>query len=84
MAKLRRGDSNQGHEQTSIVPPIKPLRIIASGTLFVTHTLTVPGHPPAGGVVRAQSVRKERGGSANMVRDMVFLVQSPGEEKDRN
>jgi hypothetical protein len=61
MAKLRRDEAYQ-------VPPIKPLRIVASGTLFVTHTLFVPTYPATSTVVRAHSVEKARGGGANTVR----------------
>jgi hypothetical protein len=61
MAKLRRDEAYQ-------VPPIKPLRIVASGTLFVTHTLFIPTYPVPSTVVRAHSVEKARGGGANTVR----------------
>ncbi|KAF8509886.1 hypothetical protein BU17DRAFT_55849 [Hysterangium stoloniferum] len=45
-----------------------PLRILASGTVFITQKLLVSSHPEAGGVARAQSVEKSRGGhSANVL-----------------
>ncbi|KAF7374871.1 hypothetical protein MSAN_00373200 [Mycena sanguinolenta] len=43
----------------------RPLRIVASGTLFLTHTLSLPTHPAPSTVVRAQSVTRTRGGSAS-------------------
>ena len=39
-----------------------PLRVFASGTLFLTHKLLVSSYPEAGGVARAQSVQSNRGG----------------------
>ena len=66
MAKLRR-DTQTESSPLSQLPPPKPLRIIASGTLFLTHTLTIPNFPAQSSAVRARSVEKARGGSANMV-----------------
>lgn len=52
----------------------RPLRIVASGTLFITHTLTVPSLPPsnsnsdqAQNATRASAVRRERGGASATV-----------------
>ncbi|CAA7266996.1 unnamed protein product [Cyclocybe aegerita] len=56
----------------------RPLRIVASGTLFMTHTLSVPCHPAPSTVIRAHSVDKTRGGSANMV--LSVLAQFPAVE----
>ncbi|KAF7316819.1 hypothetical protein HMN09_00415000 [Mycena chlorophos] len=44
-----------------------PLRVFACGTLFQTHTFSIPAHPTpdADPVVRAHSVIKTRGGSAS-------------------
>jgi sugar/nucleoside kinase (ribokinase family) len=42
----------------------RPLRILASGTLFVTHTLSLPTQPTPFTVTRAHSVLRTRGGSA--------------------
>ncbi|KAG6842350.1 hypothetical protein C0991_010640 [Blastosporella zonata] len=65
MAKLRR----EPHVTIQTQPPqTRPLRIVASGTLFITHTLSLPAHPAPSSVVRAHSVEKRRGGSANTVR----------------
>ncbi|KAF7336647.1 Ribokinase-like protein [Mycena venus] len=60
MGKLRR-------ENPDAVAPVlwRPLRIVASGTLFLTHTLSLPTHPAPSTVVRAHSVTKTRGGSAS-------------------
>ncbi|THV07443.1 hypothetical protein K435DRAFT_772751 [Dendrothele bispora CBS 962.96] len=53
----------------------KPLRIVASGTLFLTHTLSIPSHPAPSTVVRAHSVVKTRGGSASSL--LSLLAQFP-------
>ncbi|KAJ7756461.1 hypothetical protein DFH07DRAFT_742829 [Mycena maculata] len=58
MGKLRR-------ENPVAAVPGRPLRIVASGTLFLTHTLSLPTHPAPSTVVRAHSVTKTRGGSAS-------------------
>lgn len=66
MTKLRRRSDAQ--EIANFASPhAKPLRIVASGTLFLTHTLSIPSHPAPSTVVRAHSVEKARGGSANTV-----------------
>ncbi|KAG5634926.1 hypothetical protein H0H81_000316 [Sphagnurus paluster] len=71
MTKLRR----ETHEATPPLPFMKPLRIVASGTLFLTHTLSVPSHPAPCSVVRAHSVEKTRGGSANTPDNNVVLLE---------
>ena len=65
MAKLRRElrDDNSQH----LSPTGRQLRIVASGTLFLTHTLSIPCHPAPSSMIRAHSVDKARGGSANIV-----------------
>ncbi|TFK40380.1 hypothetical protein BDQ12DRAFT_648870 [Crucibulum laeve] len=73
MAKLRRDTQDQ-----YFPPPPKQLRIVASGTLFLTHTLSVPSHPAPSTVVRAHSVEKIRGGSANTL--LSLLAQFPATE----
>jgi hypothetical protein len=60
MARLR-----HGQEMQTISPIRRPLRIVASGTLFLTHTLSLPFHPTPSSVTRAHSVDKTRGGSAS-------------------
>lgn len=61
MARLRR----EGAPDLPPIPPVRrPLRIVASGTLFLTHTLSLPAHPTPGSAIRAYSVEKTRGGSA--------------------
>lgn len=62
MAKLRR-EGYEGGQSFSL--PARPLRIVASGTLFHTYTLSLPCHPAPSTVVRAHSVLKTRGGSAS-------------------
>ncbi|KAF8905095.1 hypothetical protein CPB84DRAFT_1676962 [Gymnopilus junonius] len=72
MTRLRRERSDDNQHQYI---PFKPLRIVASGTLFQTHTLSLPCHPSPSTVVRAHSVEKVRGGSANML--LSLLAQFP-------
>ncbi|KAF8686794.1 hypothetical protein AX14_003805 [Amanita brunnescens Koide BX004] len=74
MAKLRRDT----HDSLPLPPPPKHLRIVASGTLFLTHTLTVPAHPAPSSAVRARSIDKSRGGSANII--LSLLAQFSGVE----
>lgn len=42
----------------------RPLRIVASGVIFVTHTLSLLSFPEEGSNSRAQAVNRVRGGSA--------------------
>ncbi|KAL0580984.1 hypothetical protein V5O48_001076 [Marasmius crinis-equi] len=72
MARLRKGSQDTQNIPSSFT---KPLQIVASGTLFLTHTLSVPCHPAPSTVVRAHSVEKTRGGSASMV--LSLLAQFP-------
>ncbi|KAF8638279.1 hypothetical protein AX17_002300 [Amanita inopinata Kibby_2008] len=74
MAKLRRDTQ----ESLPLSPLAKPLRIVASGTLFLTHTLTLPNHPTPSSIIRARSVEKVRGGSANTL--LSVLAQFSGVE----
>ncbi|PFH52996.1 hypothetical protein AMATHDRAFT_73810 [Amanita thiersii Skay4041] len=74
MAKLRRDT----HDSLPLPPLPKHLRIVASGTLFLTHTLTIPSHPSPSSVIRARSVEKTRGGSASTV--LSLLSQFSGVE----
>jgi hypothetical protein len=39
---------------TPLPPPTRPLRVVAAGTLFLTHTLSLPAHPGPGHTIRAQ------------------------------
>lgn len=71
MARLRR----DGPDMQPISPVRRPLRIVASGTLFVTHTLSLPVHPTPSSVTRAHSVEKTRGGSASTL--LSLLSQFP-------
>lgn len=80
MARLRRDTLTSGQNisspnVSSISPPgassipefNKVLRVVSSGTLFLTHTLYVPHHPEPSSAIRAYAVEKVRGGSANTV-----------------
>ncbi|THG92461.1 hypothetical protein EW026_g8452 [Hermanssonia centrifuga] len=51
------------------------LRIVSSGTLFLTHTLTLPTHPTPNTVLRAQAVSRSRGGAASTC--LSILAQFP-------
>ncbi|PPQ69808.1 hypothetical protein CVT25_009745 [Psilocybe cyanescens] len=73
-----RRDRSDDNNNPYFLQPSRPLRIVASGTLFQTHTLYVPCHPAPSSVVRAHSVKKARGGSANML--LSLLAQFPGVE----
>ncbi|KAF9533812.1 hypothetical protein CPB83DRAFT_844555 [Crepidotus variabilis] len=76
MNKLRRERSEDN--QHLLLPQYKPLRIVAAGTLFLTHTISVPCHPIPSSEIRAHSVEKVRGGSANMI--LSVLAQFPAVE----
>ncbi|KAK0500366.1 Ribokinase-like protein [Armillaria luteobubalina] len=73
MAKLRRDT----HE-SQLFSTERPLRIVASGTLFLTHTLSLPCQPAPSSVIRAHSVEKNRGGSASTL--LSLLAQFPNIE----
>ena len=73
MARLRREFRDDNSHQYSS-PSGKQLRIVASGTLFLTHTLSLPCHPAPSTMIRAHSVDKARGGSANMVCFLALLT----------
>ncbi|KAF9036208.1 hypothetical protein BJ165DRAFT_1354887 [Panaeolus papilionaceus] len=75
MTRLRRDRAEEGQY---FPPTAKPLRIVASGTLFMTHTLSLPCQPAPSTVIRAHSVEKARGGSANML--LSLLAQFPAVE----
>jgi hypothetical protein len=53
--------------------PPRPLRIVASGTLFLTHTLSLSSHPAPTSVTRAHAVNRTRGGGVSVV--LKTLVQ---------
>ncbi len=74
MAKLRRDNP----ESQLFSSTERPLRIVASGTLFLTHTLSLPCQPAPSSVVRAHSVDKNRGGSASTL--LSLLAQFPNVE----
>ncbi|KAF8135106.1 hypothetical protein EV363DRAFT_1429762 [Boletus edulis] len=65
MARLRRDTLSP------LVPP--PLRVFATGTVFLTHALHLHTHPQQGTVNRAQSVYTSRGGAASHV--LALLAQ---------
>jgi hypothetical protein len=91
MAKLRRDTTSSNSSASPLLgsgSPVIPgasnipefnrsLRIVSSGTLFLTHTLYVPVHPAPSTAIRAHAVEKSRGGSANTVRpvDLLFTLR---------
>ncbi len=48
-------------------PSTRSLRVVAAGTLFLTHTLSLPTHPGPRQTVRAHEYARSRGGSAPAV-----------------
>ncbi|KAI1789869.1 hypothetical protein LXA43DRAFT_892113 [Ganoderma leucocontextum] len=56
----------------------RPLRIVASGTLFVTNNLGLPTHPDPNSVVRAHTVSRVRGGSSSTC--LSIIAQFPSVE----
>jgi len=71
---------------TPLPLPTRPLRVVAAGTLFLTHALSLPTHPGPGQTVRAHEYSRSRGGSAPAVlsvlsqlnADKCWLVASLG------
>ena len=79
MARLRRDTQDSAAAQHPPSVTSQPtLRIVASGTLFLTHTLELPTHPTPSTVHRAKSVAKSRGGAASAC--LSILAQFPGVE----
>ena len=48
-------------------PSTRSLRVVAAGTLFLTHALSLPTHPGPTQTVRAHEYARSRGGSAPAV-----------------
>jgi len=77
MARLRRDTQDSAAAQHPPALTTQPtLRIVAAGTLFLTHTFELPTHPAPSTVSRAQSVAKSRGGAASAC--LSILAQFPG------
>jgi len=73
MTRIRRDTQDSGIHALQ-----RPLRIVASGTLFLTHTLSLPTHPEPSSVIRASAVTRSRGGSASTC--LSILAQFPSVE----
>ncbi|KAL1942262.1 hypothetical protein VTO73DRAFT_6326 [Trametes versicolor] len=73
MARLRRDTQDSAGMSLQ-----RPLRVVASGTLFLTNNLALPTHPEPNSVVRAHSVLRVRGGSASTC--MSIAAQFPAVE----
>lgn len=67
--------SRKDTQETLPLPLQRPLRVVASGTLFLTHTLSLPSHPEPASATRAHSVTRARGGSASTC--LSILAQFP-------
>ncbi|KAI0296746.1 hypothetical protein B0F90DRAFT_1744769 [Multifurca ochricompacta] len=63
---------------SSLTPPIstRSLRVIAAGTLFLTHTLSLPSHPGPSETVRAHEYVRSRGGSAPAVLSLLSQLHA--------
>ncbi|KAH9010219.1 hypothetical protein EDB84DRAFT_1570699 [Lactarius hengduanensis] len=70
----------------TLPPSTRPLRVVAVGTLFLTHTLSLPSHPAPAKTIRAHEYVRSRGGSAPSIlcvlsqlhADKCWLVASLG------
>ncbi|KAH8977028.1 hypothetical protein EDB86DRAFT_3010843 [Lactarius hatsudake] len=70
----------------TLPPSTRPLRVVAVGTLFLTHTLSLPSHPAPAKTIRAHEYVCSRGGSAPSIlcvlsqlhADKCWLVASLG------
>ncbi|KAI6024848.1 hypothetical protein BKA83DRAFT_4253068 [Pisolithus microcarpus] len=71
MARLRRDTAQQMHPSQHTSPTPRPLRIFATGTVFLTHTLFIPSYPLPGSASRAQAVQTSRGGASGHVLAML-------------
>lgn len=70
MTRLRRDTQDSSASSSQ-----RPFRVVACGTLFLTHTLSLPTHPEPSTVVRASSVTRSRGGPASTC--LAILAQFP-------
>lgn len=59
------------HPSQHTSPTPRPLRIFATGTVFLTHTLFIPSYPLPGSASRAQAVQTSRGGASGHVLAML-------------
>jgi hypothetical protein len=54
----------------------RSLRVVAAGTLFLTHTLSLPTHPGPTQTVRAHEYTRSRGGSAPAVLSLLSQLHA--------
>jgi sugar/nucleoside kinase (ribokinase family) len=78
MNRFRNGDSSLALPQQLSQAQQRPLRVIATGTLFVTHTLCLQSHPAPSSITRAHAVSRSRGGSAPIVLAALAQLGSMG------
>ncbi|KAI9439013.1 hypothetical protein H4582DRAFT_1813774 [Lactarius indigo] len=57
-------------------PSTRPLRVVAVGTLFLTHTLSLPSHPAPAKTIRAHEYVRSRGGSAPSILCLLSQLQA--------
>jgi hypothetical protein len=74
----------------TLSPSTRSLRVVAAGTLFLTHTLSLPTHPGPTQTVRAHEYARSRGGSAPAILsvlsqlhvDKCWLIASLGDAQE--
>jgi hypothetical protein len=59
----------------TLSPSTRSLRVVAAGTLFLTHTLSLPTHPGPTQTVRAHEYARSRGGSAPAILAVLSQLQ---------
>ena len=59
-------------------PQRRTIRVLAAGTLFLTHSLALQSHPSPSTTVRAQTYVKSRNGSATNILAMLAQLKSVG------
>ncbi|THH15456.1 hypothetical protein EW146_g5023 [Bondarzewia mesenterica] len=74
MSRLRHSPSSLSQQSAPIQ---RPLRVIASGTLFLTHTLSLPTYPQPASNVRAHAYTRTRNGSACTVLSVLSQFRRP-------
>ena len=57
-------------------PSTRSLRVVAAGTLFLTHTLSLPTHPGPTQTIRAHEYARSRGGSAPAVLSLLSQLHA--------
>ncbi|KAI0317814.1 hypothetical protein OF83DRAFT_1057967 [Amylostereum chailletii] len=79
MSRLRQPSSSLSLSQSQS-PLQRHLRIFASGTVFLTHSLSLPHHPAPSSNVRAHAYVRTRNGSACTVLSILAQLRTVGVE----